>query len=657
MLAVGSSLAISQEPPLSEEQRLLQLINNLHERHNRLMQEPKKIEAAHSIFESNCDFPAPETHRSKVLRAEARDYGKRTGLTLRGGYTNRTVIDDDGDSSAYLELDWDLLKNGYFENRDRVDALEIRALLTELKQRHDRLSANTRCQRYNISRIFSGTRAALIQLKLELMQQVNSIERRAYFKGWSQLDDALEAEADARVLHSELNYLHGDPSFDKHISQLINPPIIDLDMAALSEAIRNDKLPQAIASLELKESRQRTQADHPNTFRLFLRQDLDIENNGNDDTAIGFRFIVPLEKQKINTERYTTQANSFEQQARYVLWERLSRTRTVYNGLTEQKERTITQQYRYMIAKERLRRTLAKKALGETINPALIIIHMRSQLSAAIELIKAKEELYRRVNEIFHTAHLPYSREYIYRASVKTDSYRSRVGTRAIYIWSNGFNNTDNPTLINILKTKGIERAIISAGNKTNTDKLTRFINLADGEQIKVEMLLSNNQWIFPENSSRAEIKTAIAMAKTGRVHLDIEPHTLPGYQDNKEKYLQLYLDMLTQLRRATPLGQLSVALPTHWPDETYQQIAKLVDRAYIMSYETANPKTHVKRLSRLLPLLADTKVTLVQRIVDYPDEWALEKNLEYINEELAIKNFGLHKLSDYTGGENNENP
>jgi len=656
-LALASSLAICQEHSDTEEQQLWQLVNNLQSSHNRLMQEPKRLDAAHAIFESHCDVPVPETQRSDILRAEARDYDKRSGLSLRGGYTNRTVINDDGESSAYLELDWDLLKNGYFENQDRVDALELRARLAELKERHDNRNSNSRCQRYNISRSFSGIRAALLQLKLDLMKQVNAIERRAYFKGWSQLDDALEAEGDARVLHTELSYLHGDPNFDKYMEQLINPPIIDLDMAALTEAIRSDSLPQTIAELELKEARQRAQMDHPNTFRLFLRQDLDVDNNNDDDTAIGFRFIVPLEKQRFNSEHYNAKVKTFAQQARYAQWERLERTRTVYQGLVVQKERTITQQYRYMVAKERLRRTLAKKALGEVVNPALVVIHMRTQLGAAIELIKAKEELYRRVNETFHTAHLAYNRDYIYRASVKTDNYRSRVGSRAIYVWSDTFNSTDNQTLINVLKTKGITRAIVSAGNKTDSDKLERFIQQAQNEQIKTELLFSDNRWVFPEKYTRAELKVASAVAATGRVHLDIEPHTLPDYQANKEKHLQLYLDMLARLRQAIPLGELSVSLPTHWPDETYQQIARLVDRAYLMSYETGNSATHIKRLSRLLPQLAETQVTLAQRIPDYPDEWALEKSLERINETLAIDAFALHKLSDFISGGDHENP
>ncbi|HHJ80449.1 MAG TPA: hypothetical protein ENJ65_02325, partial [Candidatus Tenderia electrophaga] len=630
VLVIIPNLASSQTAN-TEEQALWQLVDTLQIEHNKLMQEDNDLESSHAIFESERDFPIPETSPSAMLRAEASDYGKRTGLALRGGYTNRTVIDDNGESSAYLQLEWDLLKNGYFEYRDRSETLALRAKLAELKTRHDNHYSNSRCQRYNISRIFSGSRAALTRLKLDLMQWVNAIEQRAYFKGWSQFDDALEAEADTRLLHSTLNYLHGDANFDAYINKRVNPPIIDIDIAALTKAIRSDTLPQSIATLELKETRQRVQADHPNSFRLFLRQDLDVDNRGRDDTAIGFRFIVPLEKQSLNSEYYNAKINTFAQQARYAQWQRLERTRTVYQGLVEQKERAISQQYRYMLAKERLRRTLAKKALGEAVNPALVVIHMRSQLGTAIELIKAKEELYRRVNEVFHIAQLPYARQYIYRASVKTDTYRSRVGSRAIYIWSKTFNHIDNQTLINILKTKGITRALVSSGSKTDAAKLKRFIPLAERDQIKTELLFSDNRWIFPENHDKAELKIAMAAANTGRVHLDIEPHTLPDYQANKEKYLQLYLQMLTRLRQAIPFAELSVALPTHWPNETYQRIARLVDRAYIMSYETDNIATHVKRLSRLLPLLAETKVTLVQRIPDYPDEWALEKSFEHI--------------------------
>ena len=279
---------------------------------------------------------------------------------------------------------------------------------------------------------------------------------------------------------------------------------------------------------------------------------------------------------------------------------------------------------------------------------ATAILRMRALLNSALELVRAKEALYVRINELFKIAGLFYQPDLVRPLALPQENYRARAGKRTVYIWSDFFNKTPNQQIFDLLFTKGIDRVLLSHGKKTNAVKAKAFVSKASKQGIQLELIVGDNQWIHPEKQP-AVISAVKHYAELSEwIHLDIEPHTLPGYRSNRKAYLDNYLVMLEKIRQQLTGNKLSVALPTHWPDDVYLKINGLVDKVYLMSYEANEFSRQQSRLKRLFDVLDKNKTVVVLNMKEFEDEWEFESLIEALNKGMRINEFGIHQISNY---------
>ena len=596
---------------------------------------------AKRLFSKPCDIKHPGNMLARSLNVEAQQLKENHGLSFRGGYTSKDLSDKTDDPNAYLELSWDLWKQGYSGNRHKSKSLQYKATVANLRAELDQQKLNYRCRGYTFNQTFSGLLSHLLTLKLALMEPVHAIEKRAYFKSWSYLDDLLVSDEDIRLLRQELEYLHSDPSRDDTINQTINLPVIDIDIKALIKLIREDDRIHKINSLEKLALTEKNSYRQDDRLRVFVRKQFDVGDTNDDGVVAGVRFSIPLEKKRRLAEEY--RLSHIDQTTELETWEKVTRTRAAYQSLREQMQRTVKQQYRILRSNERLRRTLIEKKYNKEIQLATAASRLRSYLDANIELIRSKEELYRRVNQVFLIAGIDINPSLLQLTSLSENNYRARNGERSIYLWSKGFNNYSNSQILDFLIAKGINRVLLTAGRAVNHEKMQRFIKQATHKQIIVESIIGPNKLFFKENHQSAAIAVESARSLSDAIHLDIEPHTFPEYKQNKEAYLKQYIDMLRAIREQSPDVTLTVAVPFHWPEHIYAELNVLVDRVYIMAYGSTKPNTIIRRLQPALKNIASEKIVTVLRITDFSDEWGIEKMIAALQQQTGLKNFSLH--------------
>lgn len=647
--------AESSEKYLGEQEKMRVLIEDVYAQFNQLPHDNQDLSAIFRLFSGVCDDLPAKSYQSQALLADAERLENDWGLALRGRYsrvlegTRRNASGSDGIIAppGYVELSWDVLKGGFFENRGRGESLRHEAELAKLDNQFKDLINNYRCSRYKLAQNFVGHSAQILTLRLLLMEPVAAIEKRAYFKGWSQFDELLVSEEELQRIRHELSYIHSSPYFDEHITHLFYAPLIDIDMQKIAAAIRDDNLSVQANSLKKKILESREEAHFNNQLRFFVREGLIRHNQFEDSTRVGLSFSIPLTIKNDDALKY--RLREVRREKAYQNWERLEKVRYAYSLVRNQQKKTIKQHYRYQRALDRFRSAMVSLRLDFRDDNDLIvaITRLRTLLDAAFELNEVKRELYWRINEVFLLSGVAFQPEFISLYKLPTEHQRRRSWERSIYAWSNTFNTVSNSDILDFLQVKGINKITLSASKKINQKKLTALIQQAPKYGLDIEMMLSTNEWVHPENHQHAAMRALMLAEQQEAVHLDIEPHTFPDFKQRQEYYLDNYIAMLTAIRKKIPASNLTVAVPLHWPIDYYEKVAELVDGVYFMAYG-AKSETLIRRLYPIIKQLNQDQITVVLRIKDAVDEWVLEKRITDLNNALGVSRFGFENLSGF---------
>lgn len=645
-------------PPLSKaeilsSQQLWARIESIYKQLEMTLQKPKLDD--HSELTAwvlaECGFGEPERMKSAALQAEAVERKSRLGLSFNGYYAQQDLSDSSDNSEegrAYLELSWDILQNGYRANKERSKSLDQQAKLARIESELKQADRQYLCQQYRQEKQFSGLKAFLYQLKVDLMEPVYNIERRAYFKGWSHLDDFLVAEEE--LLTSLLKLENLDGLFTEDSLNLTSPPVFDIDIQALREVMQINQSYDEIGEIKKSILQHKDKASIRKRLRLFVRNEFDIDagaaNDSDNELVAGLRFSIPIEKE--NKAALGFRYREIDEERRLLKQLQGIEFEKSVQKYQRQYDKAQKQQYRYLKSYERARRSFVERRLLGDGELASAILSLKALLNNNIELIEVKQELYHRLLEVFSIAGVDISSTYIRESSLMSLDYRARPGNRFLYIWSAAFNNTDNQQLADFLNAKGIRRVLLSVGKKTNREKYQQFINSAEKEGLGVEVMLGKNSWIFPVNHQLAAAEVFEAAKLSGVVHLDIEPHTLPGFKAQRDAYLENYIAMLRAIRTKIPDKILTVAVPHNWPASVYRDIEGLVDAVYVMAYGRYTAKKLEDKLTAVMSVVPTGKLAVVLRVDDFADEWAIERAFEKLTDDTGIRNLGLHQYKTF---------
>ncbi|MBL4865859.1 MAG: hypothetical protein JKY67_05740 [Pseudomonadales bacterium] len=281
------------DPQLKNSERAVmwRILLGSQKRIQHVMLQQAGMDEVNQLMTRSCDIPFDTFLEGNIRALEAKraSLKRRTALSLRGGYTNRDVIDD-GESSAYLELNWDVLRNGFFENRRESETLEAEVALETHKIQEKLRSKAQRCRRHQISVGFVGIKKALLTLKRELMVSVNRIERRAYLKGWSYLEDAFVAESEIALIDMELTYLKGYASPSAALASVMNVPALDVDFEGLTKLLAMNHEQNDVFELEQALIRKKGNQRYQDRLQLYVRKNIDVDGApGSDNAILGVR--------------------------------------------------------------------------------------------------------------------------------------------------------------------------------------------------------------------------------------------------------------------------------------------------------------------------------------------------------------------------------
>ncbi|MET0067363.1 MAG: hypothetical protein ABW076_13530 [Candidatus Thiodiazotropha sp.] len=622
------------------------------DRLERIMSADPHEEVSRELLTTACDQSQPVNYREQAYLAEADVSRKDLGLFFDAGIRDNWDSDSDTldeNQRAYVGLSWQVLDNGYREKRHLARLAEARAEREALRSKTSLSETLERC-RYDATRdSFAPRWIPLLNLKEAFLTRISSLQRQSYWMGTLYLDDLLDSQRELQATREHFRRLQRDSGQPPQSGVAGMPLLPDIDMVSVRARILEDPDRDRLLNLEQTILDAQREASDDTRLRLYLRYEVQ-EDSRDNGPALGATFSMPLLSSERAQVAHEYLSKDALQSHELGLQQRLQRAELAYAELLEQRERVVRQSYRYLAAHEQLRRSLGRYVWRpESADFKAAVSRMASLLDGSVELLRALEEMYRRVHTVFARAGIGYRPELVSLSALQGSDYRARDGARALYIWSAGFNSMRNPLILEFLRAKGVSRVIVSGSERVVAEKLERFIERCRERGVSVEILTGDNGWLDPARQPEVLQRLERLAGLTGSLNIDVEPHTLADYKTRRREYLERYLGLLRAIREKLGAGvSLSVSVPLHWDAQDYAQIGRLADHVYLMAYEIADPAALKRRLGKVLPSLDPRKVVIALRPQDFQDEPRLERVIGQLVSELGVQRYALHDLATY---------
>jgi len=221
-------------------------------------------------------------------------------------------------------------------------------------------------------------------------------------------------------------------------------------------------------------------------------------------------------------------------------------------------------------------------------------------------------------------------------SSSKSNS-TSNNSTLSIYIWSKGFNEYNNSYIDKVLKENNITNIILSSSAEQNKTKFLDFI-----KNKKYELIISNNNYIFPERREDLLNKIKTLLQYTSIIHLDIEPHTFDDFKENNTTYYEYYIDMLKDIKKNFPNITINISIPTFYDLNYTTQMQKYTNKIYLMAYEFKN----YSQLKRRIDKYKNLNIVIALSYKDFNNSQELFNTIKELKTDS--KNFAIHHLRGF---------
>jgi len=262
---------------------------------------------------------------------------------------------------------------------------------------------------------------------------------------------------------------------------------------------------------------------------------------------------------------------------------------------------------------------------------------------------------------------------------VAADAGQQKSQGLAIWIWETERyleNSKKQTELIDFCLTRKVTQVHLSVNSTVArldfSKRLQTLVEKMHKNEILVSALIGDSNWVFRRNRRNLEKRVnficefnadANVSAKFDAVHLDVEPQSLPNWQENKSRLLHLLVETVAQTKSMlsvkSPELKLELDLPTYFQKTSkaaVEQLLLLADEITLMAYERKN----VKKVLRTLRDFTETvdlngrKITVGLNTKDFADEnEVLSLMAEMQKNETFAHRFNGFALHDYVRFQN----
>jgi hypothetical protein len=614
--------------------------------------------AVEVLFEFNNDTTTNYDNIIYDLKiAEAALYKKHWGVDWNTNYLiNSAPGMEMADNIIYrsriqTEVKWNVLNNGYLENKFKSQIKENEALMYQIQNNQSIHKRKLLPTWHTIIYHFNLQKINLLNTRLEIAKSKLESAYQLYDKGLVLQEEMLKNAEDYAEVKSLLNIYE---DYNAQLTGYITPrtnqsyPLIDINYPAIIEAVSaplNDSVAQLVrSSIELESKRINTI-----NFSVFTRYNYyDLINLNNVDRSFftfGAAVGVPLnfdQKEKNRVNELKLQSLSQPDPTQQV---QLQQDVLSYFYEFRYKFKQFNSFYhKTLYYKELLRKEEARYAIDKlSFNPLKALRLLDDLLAVETELIDIKQQMYLYLLRIYLT--LPNSslnELFTVSAIEDLDMNQKLLTFDEAYIWSKTVLEYSPEFIVAYCKKLNLNAVAVSLpSDDARSLALTSQLREA---KISTTLLIGKNQLIhegieeYLEGISQKKYRSNIV-----GIHLDIEPHTFDDWKGNEAMYLSKYLIMLQSAQKiAINNGwSISVSLPLYYPSDVMNEIFSSVDQVYFMCYENVKSDYLLRKME---PYPAE-KIVVALRTEDFQSVDQINEKIREIELKRVFGGYIIHDL------------
>jgi hypothetical protein len=623
---IDSTLSLKSEPFKIEQKKSLNQAQQLQLRLNQLQQSINKKDVglqATVNFQENLNSPVVDPEETVVFRRR-----------------------------AIAGIDWDILNNGFYENRVKNKILKLNYLALQHKQYNDHLNSFQNKQTSQILFYFNKKKIEILDTRkslnnkqmliVEKLWGIKHITKDNYLKAIQNSTD-INAQYNLYLNYNKANQLN-NTDFDFEL------PILDINIQQLLQKSNTSTIDSSLINASQIAKYQASYIKDV-SLKAYTRYNYyDVYNSSQPNRSfisVGMNLSLPLAfNQKDKKEFYLTQ----QQLANYKEGsDSADFQATLINKYYEYqyKLKQFKNLYHKRLVFEELLRTERAKAQLNSMefNPNTALFILDDYWSNAIELIDLKQDLYKILLDF--KVKLPATNISEYTTPLNLSNLNiasSNPPFKAVYVWSDAFKNNSQTVINEYCKVNEFNPILISYNHtKLYIQQITEFIS--KNYTTPIHLMIGSNKILQTGISGYLDtVKLNTDLAKIKGIHLDIEPHTFDDFKDNKEKYFTMYLQLIKQAKLFCDNNhlELSVSIPLNYPDNVLIELNAACNQVYLMAYENVDIDFILRKTAEEKTILKD-KCVLALRTKDFENRTSMDEALK----KLGFEKTAYHDLDD----------
>ena len=614
------------------------------------------------------DYSTSGSNEVKVIEAEQEKLSRDLGLDLNAGYLENLeqgVFNVEGiyyRRRAQVELEWDILSNGYLDNRHEIRELENEKQIARYTYAGRQQADEIDSLQFAFQHHFNREKISLVRNYLDILEDYHKIATQLYqlnYKPWEEVIQVTSRRARAQV---ELeNLLASNRQFkdmERHLPGNYDLPLLNIDINELLNAGRFESLQDSIFTQQVGKINNEYNSWRDISLSTFVRynyynstSDINLSNVRNREYfSIGLNLSVPLPLLRSSNNRIAEARED-------LLQEELTRSqnksrKNLFADYSKYQDK-LQQYLKSYEALLQLQTRITKHQQREDLNdpsysPLALFELLTERYKVKTDLLALKRDLYGILVNLREQTPTSEFSDFLY--TVNPDDYFAegiKVSSRTAYLWSSLFADIPNEELISYLKKKRIDHLLFSMGtNSSLEEKGSSFISTAGLNGITVDLMIGDNNLLMPGHEE--ELKNMFLQAKelkAAGIHLDVEPHTRSDWDSREMEYKERYLKMLEMANKLAKTHgmNLSVSIPVFY-DAIIGEIETYADEIYVMAYglETTDK---VRDKLRYEMKATDGALTIALRPEDFEDLKAFESFIETLSDELDMDAVAIHDV------------
>lgn len=560
-------------------------------------------------------------------------------------------------------VDWNILSDGIVSNRYKRQILENEKIINSLKPKTKADGNDFILVSHKIIYGFNIHKIKLLQSRQQIINDKISIANELYLLKQlprTELLNIMQQQVDV----GSMNQIY--KSYNEQLSLQIDEnslpkkvlPLFDVDISKAFSFNENREMNDSVLKLQIENLELAHKPLNDIRLNTQLRYNfydlVGATNVGRSFVSAGIGVSVPIPLGiKANRDVVTAQTRLME----YKQKESVSTgERDLLNSFYE--FRYKLKQYNNFYEKrkkyeELIRVERVKEKFGDfEFNPLAALNLIDELLSVDIEMLDLQQDMYLQLLDI--NAKIPGSEVASFIKPYKMDTVKiaHEKHKKSLYVWSDAQIKYSTDYIDEYIRLNNISTAIVSIRKDLSNKKeaINLFTKLSE-RGVNSELLAGNNKLLSAKDPAIYfdSLLNGIDLKMISSIHLDVEPHVLPDYDTNKEKYLNLYVELLKKSKiYCEQKGlKLSVSIPVFYPDAILKEIYSHTDLVYLMAYEHPNADFIIRKVKEEFALNAG-KTIIALRAKDFKNRNECEKLISELSATLNTTGFALHDLETF---------